>query len=262
MESVLDSRFRNSKPGYIIIGAQKSGTTSLYQWIVQHPNVQQALRKEIHYFDRHHEKSVAWYLSHFPQSQDTGRFLLGEATPNYFFHPTAARRLSQLFPDIKLILVLRNPIERAYSHFQHNIRRNRIQGTFEKALALEEEIFSANKGQLPEVFSQTPEYWWHSYVNRGIYSRQLEIWQKYFQPEQLLIFKSEEMFRHPDRTAAKTYDFLGLKPFKGVSLTPRNCYSYPQMRPATRKKLVSFFRPFNKQLYDNPAIRFSWEAGP
>jgi hypothetical protein len=117
-------------PDFIIIGAMKSGTTSLYNYLVQHPNVLKGAKKEIHFFDWQYEKGLPYYRSQFPtqpykifmRSFRKYEFICGEASPYYFFHPHVARRVAQDLPHVKLIAILRNPVDRAYSHYWHWVR--------------------------------------------------------------------------------------------------------------------------------------------
>ena len=136
----LTSRFRH-RPAFLIIGAQKGGTTSLYNYLLQHPQVKPAWVKEIHYFDIHHQKPLSWYRAHFPLSlpdrfgsRNTGPRYTGEATPYYLFHPLAPRRAAVAVPEARLICLLRNPIDRAFSHYNHNRRKGREKRTFTRAV--------------------------------------------------------------------------------------------------------------------------------
>ena len=135
--------FMRSLPDFIVIGAAKSGTTSLYEMICRHPRVLPAARKEINYFDdpRMHERGALWYRRHFPTALEKRlprAKLTGEATPSYFPHPAAPARAARAVPRAKLILALRNPVDRAYSHYNMRLRRGRESMTFEDALEYEE----------------------------------------------------------------------------------------------------------------------------
>src|SRR5437763_1646364 len=117
-------------PDFIILGAQRAGTTSLYEYIVDHPQVGAASKKEVHFFDRHYTEGVNWYRAHFPpavrrqrfENRTGKRFLTGEASPYYLAHPMVPERIAAVAPDARFLILLRNPIDRALSHYYHNRR--------------------------------------------------------------------------------------------------------------------------------------------
>ena len=158
----LQNRFRTitsrmrGLPDFVIIGAQKSGTTSLYNFIIKHPTIAPASQRELHYFSGQYRFGEQWYRSNFPTNLSRRYFykktkqklLSGEASPTYMFHPIASDRMKNILPDIKLIAILRNPVDRAYSQYHHNIRRNNETLPFEKAIELEEERCAVEKERL------------------------------------------------------------------------------------------------------------------
>ena len=129
-------------PSFIIIGAQRCGTTSLYDYLSHHPQIIPSPVKELFYFDDYYTRPIEWYKSFFPTKKEQEKLerdlvasvITGEASPSYFFHPYAAKRIKETLPQIKLILVLRDPIERAYSHYTHIKRVNREPLSFEEAI--------------------------------------------------------------------------------------------------------------------------------
>lgn len=124
-------------PDFLIIGAQRCGTISFYRLLCQHPLVEGAARKEVHYFDLHFQKGEEWYRSFFPEAEREDR-VTGESSPYYIFHPLSAERAARLVPGARLIVLLRNPVDRAYSHYQHGLRRGyETLPTFEQALEAE-----------------------------------------------------------------------------------------------------------------------------
>ena len=149
-----ESRFRlitsplRGLPDFVILGAMKSGTTSLYDFVVKHPGIAPAAKKEVQYFSTRHRYRLGrlWYRSNFPTSLSRRRFykktnqrlLSGEATPAYLFYPMVPGRMKEILPDVKLIVILRNPVDRAYSHYHHSLRKNMEPMSFEKAIKSEE----------------------------------------------------------------------------------------------------------------------------
>jgi radical SAM protein with 4Fe4S-binding SPASM domain len=252
---------RYREPSFLIIGAQKCGTTSLYHNLTRHPNIQPAGRKEIHFFDQHYEKGLDWYRSFFPPVGLFKGMLTGEASPRYFFLPYVPRRVAQAFPNIKLILLLRNPVDRAYSQYYHNYRRRRVSESFETALALET-AEPLNEEQLNTLLSDpvfNKKYRRTDYLARGIYIHQLNRWLDYFPLEQFLILKSEDFFKNPGKTMDRVFTFLGLEPHAITFFNKKNSYDYPPMNSAVRPKLLEYFRPFNRQLYHLLGVDYNWE---
>ena len=246
------------EPSFIIIGAQKCGTTTMYHNLLQHPQVQPAGKKEIHYFDVHYEKGLDWYRSFFPPVGLFKNVITGEASPSYFFLPFVPERVCKAFPDIKLILLLRNPVDRAYSQYQHNVRNHNLKEPFEKALASAIKMTAkcTDASFCDPIFIN--DYKRTSYLARGIYIQQLEHWLKHFAPEQLLILKSEDFFEFPGQALDRVFAFLGLETYSLKHWVNKNMYGYPAMKSSIRAELNAYFRPFNQRLYDFLGVDFNW----
>ena len=143
-------------PDFVIIGAQKSGTTSLYDFVVRHPDIAPAAKKEMHYFSRRYGLGELWYRSNFPTNLSRRNFykktnqrrLSGEASPTYIFYPAVPSRMKKILPDVKLIVLLRNPVDRAYSQYHHTMRANKETLPFEKAIEAEEERCAGERERL------------------------------------------------------------------------------------------------------------------
>ncbi|MCB0704428.1 MAG: sulfotransferase domain-containing protein [Saprospiraceae bacterium] len=238
------------KPDFIIIGVQKGGTSSLFRYLEQHPDTKMPYRKQLHFFDRSFNKGLRFYQQAFPLSMFSKGKITGEATPFYVFHPRVAERMHQVLPDVKLILMLRNPIDRAYSHYQ----MKKDQGwedaeTFEEALGKEKVRLATELAKMeadPNYYSKI--YRNFGYLSRGNYAEQLEKWLKYFPKEQILILESEEFFSKPMDSLERVYAFLGMKSFRPPSLKAFNSREYDPLDPALREKLQNHFRPYNEKL--------------
>ena len=121
---------QHALPDFLLLGAQKAGSTSLYVHLMQHPQIIGVARKELHFFDYKSALGSWWYRTNFPTKAEMAQrsaalgkpVLTGEASPYYLFHPHAARRIARLLPDVKLIALLRNPVDRAFSHYHHEVR--------------------------------------------------------------------------------------------------------------------------------------------
>ena len=253
-------------PDFLIIGTEKGGTTFLYWTLSQHSYVEPATEKELHFFDTRHwfEKDVSWYLSQFPAPtrRDGQKVITGEASPYYLFHPFSPRRASTILPNVKLIALLRNPVDRAYSAYNDKAAAGQEPLSFEEALAEEEK---RTAGELEKMFSDERYYSSnlriYAYRSRGIYVEQLQRWHKYFAPDQLLVLKSEDLFADPIGTVESVQQFLNL-PKRDMSIPSsaeeRNSRSYSPMAPATRQRLEQFFEPHNQRLYEYLGVDFGW----
>ena len=259
---------RRTMPDFLIIGASRYGTTSVYNYLRRHPCIAPAARKEIHFFDNHFHKSVAWYRAQFPPLyfQHILRkvlkrdFLTGESTPYYLFHPHAAHRISQLIPSAKLIVLLRNPVDRAYSDYQNKVARGLETLTFEQALDQEQKRL---QGEVQKMIKDEDYYSFNhhrfAYVAKGIYVDQLMRWLSYFPREQLLILRSEDLYEHARRITKEIVDFLELPCWEPTDRTIYNYRQYSPMDGVTHRRLTTFYAPHNKRLYDQLGIEIRRE---
>ena len=197
-------------PDFIIIGAQKSGTTSLYDFVIKHPTIAPAAKKELHYFSVQYARGELWYRSNFPTNlsrynfykRTNQRLHSGEASPLYLFYPIVPDRMKEILPGVKLIVILRNPVDRAYSHYHHELRKNRESLSFEKAIELEKERCAGERERLIKDPDFVPvHYRRHSYLARGVYVDQLENWFKYYDRKQFLILATEDLHENPQPAA-------------------------------------------------------------
>lgn len=263
-------------PDFIVIGAQRGGTTSLYNYLIKFPQVAWSYKKEVHYFDTHYTEGLGWYRAHFPTRTWIGinklfgrKLVVGEATPYYMFHPLAAKRIAELLPNAKLIAVLRNPIDRAYSQYQQCAQAGRENLSFEDALDGEEERLKNDLGKLlageydhiPGAYKDHP-YKIYSYQARGRYAEQLERWYQHYPRENILILKAEEMYANPREVMERVSRFLGIstKPAAKMKYPKHHAGSYSTMKPETRQKLARYFQPHNKKLYALLGEDYNWEA--
>lgn len=210
-------------PSLLIIGAMRGGTSSLFKYLGSHPDTAASLRKEIRFFTRYWDRGLDWYRAHFPI---TRRRLAFEATPDYLFHPRAPLRAAEILPDAKLIVLLREPLARAKSHYDHMVRLGFERRSFTTALEQEDEFVGealANHDRDERIWQ--PEFLYHSYLARGHYADQLVRWLEVFPVRNFLILWSDDLFSDPDGTLNTIAQFLSIRPgrFSGVE---RN-YSMP-----------------------------------
>jgi hypothetical protein len=269
-------------PDFIIIGAQRCGTTSLYRYVARHPRVVPAFRKEVHFFCKNFAKGLNWYREHFPTAVYKRtvekllgrRVLTGEATTDYILHPAAAERVFSTIPKVKLIVILRNPADRAYSHYVHEVRRGRETLTFEAAVKLEPDRIKGGNGESGGVnYHLNYNYLHYSYVTRGIYVDQLKPWLAIFPRERILIFASEDFYADPPKVLAQTQEYLGLERkelktyekynYRGyvrLEAAKHEDAAYPPISVPVRRALVDFFAPHNQRLYELLRRDFHWDC--
>ncbi|GAE30933.1 sulfotransferase family protein [Alkalihalobacillus hemicellulosilyticus] len=249
-----------NKPGptFLIIGAQKCGTTSLYNYLIQHPQINPTKsRKEIHFFDTNrYKKGISWYNSQFIDSSNK---IAGEATPRYLYKEIVPARVFKHFPQIKLIILLRNPVERAFSQYKMEyekdkkrlyMRNHREKYTFDDIIHS-----SLSAIQSPD----TNKSKWVDFVERGIYSQQLNRWLQYYPFEQIHIIKSEDFFRDPQSSYKLVLNFLGVHDWN-LDNYKRFQYSMTsiQMNPKTKNELESFYKPYNEELINIIGPHYNW----
>ena len=254
-------------PDFVIIGAQKSGTTSLYDFIIKHPTIAPAFRKEPSYFSVYYKYGEPWYRSMFPTniskyyfSKKTDKKLLsGEASTAYLFWPTAPGRMKKILPNVKLIAILRNPVDRAYSHYHHTLRVNEESLSFEGAIELEEERCAGEKELLIKDPTFIPNHHiHHSYLARGVYADQLENWFRYYDREQFLILTTEEFCENPQLILDQVFKFLKVPSFQIKDLRNLNVGYYKAMNKETRKFLIEYFKIHNERLSKLLQRNFNW----
>jgi hypothetical protein len=274
-------------PDFVVIGGKKCGTSFFYHLLSQHPYVEPAAAKELHFFDRHFDEGLEWYRRCFPQPrwEDGRRTITGEATPGYMRSSLAPVRMARVVPQARLIALLRNPVDRAYSDYQMVLRKERETRSFEKAVGAEEATIEAKVGKWRarriggedetskhEEDGGGPDDSPRQYLSRGLYVYQLVRWSKFFDKEQMLVLKSEDFFKRPEEILKAVYAFLGLPDWEPEAPEPRderkkekhartkrNKGRYEQeMDPATRRRLEEYFEPHNRRLYEYLGVDFGW----
>jgi len=254
-------------PDFLIIGAAKCGTTSLYSYLIQHPCVAPAFKKEVYFFDDKFRRGFTWYRSQFPTcfekyyARQIGRkdFVTGEATPCYLFHPHVPKRIFERIPKVKLIVLLRNPVNRAYSYYNMKVRQGYETLSFQEAIEREQQRLCGELEKMLEdenYFSFNRQH--YSYLSRGIYVDQLKTWVNFFSEEQFLILKTEDFYRDPSKVFKQVLEFLSLPSWELKEYKKLNYVPYPKMDATTRKCLIEYFEPHNQRLYEFLGVNFGW----
>lgn len=243
-------------PDFLIVGAQRAGTTSLYNYLAQHPDVGRVrLGKGVHYFDTNPTASLGWYRSFFPL--DPAKIPLkrrptsvGEGAPYYMFHPMVGERIDAVLPGVKLIAILRDPIERAHSQWVHESARGFEDLPFGDALRAEDDRLRGQEELLrsdPAAYSHSHQH--HSYAARGQYAPQIERLFERFGRERVMVIPATRLFGDPGGVFQQTLTFLGLQPFDAV-YEVHNARSYPAIEPELAAYLDDKFAASNERLVE------------
>lgn len=255
-------------PDFMVIGAMKAATTAIYNYISRHTRVLAREPKEIHFFSKAQFYNLGWnwYLSQFAIKQKVVSehpILVGEASPSYISDPDAARKIKQAFPNIKIIASLRNPSDRAVSHYHHQVKRVKDEtrditeafSTAEIAKAVEAiKLFGGDEFALRRHGNwQTGRY-----LFNGLYELQLKSWLEVFPPEQLLILDFHQLESEPDLFLHKLYTFLDLRDETIDDVKKIYGNSYPDAPLEVIERLNNYFQVYNQELKETLKIDFSW----
>jgi tetratricopeptide (TPR) repeat protein len=249
-----------SGPQFLIVGVAKCGTSSLYEYMIRHPQILSAAKKEID-FVNHVNNGIDWYLSHFPPTPNN--FVTGEASTSYFAqHKKAIPLFRDLFPQCKLIVMFRNPVDRVISHYHNDVRYSGEKRSLAEVISEELEILQGlpNFWELEKTdYSQKQK----GYLVISMYVYFLERWMSVFPKEQLLVLNSEEFFTNPPTNLTTVFKFLGLADYQLSQYPEHNQGSYQKKDYSTeeqelRTKLSKFFQPHNRKLEDYLGIKFNW----
>lgn len=238
-------------PNFIIIGSQRCGTTSLYTYLAQHPQILTPIKKEMDFFSWHFDRGIDWYLAHFPPIPAGEQFLTGEASPSYFDSLEAPERLYSAFPEAKLIVLLRNPVDRAISQFYRLTDLNWEHRSFDRAISDEIERLNQNPAY---IIGEEPG----NYLARGRYVEFMKNWLDFFPKQQLLILKSEDFYAGAAATVKQVLEFLDLPEYQLPEYQNANPGYYQPISDSVRCWLSDYFTPYNQQLEEYLGRKFNW----
>ena len=261
----LTSSFR-VPPNFFVIGGMRCGTTSLYHYLGQHNCIKRAAYDEIGYFDDNFHLGLNWYRSLFPTKfmqkkieSEYKKFLTYDVTPFYIYNPLVVDRIFKFSPNAKIIAVLRNPIDRAYSNYNSKMQaEGDTKTTFEEIINAEIEIIEKNKKNIDD-YAFLVDTFYELLLARGFYAKQLEFWFKKFPRKNILLISSEELATNTDKTISEIFEFLEVPIQKISDLTKQNVIKYPKMKDSTREILINFFKPYNEKLFGILGRRFNWD---
>jgi|TARA_B110000014_G_C20112766_1_gene586647 hypothetical protein len=248
-------------PDFFVVGVVRSGTTSLYYYLDQHPCVMKSAYDELGFFDSNFDLGWNWYKSLFPTimqkkkiEKRNGKFLTFDDTPFYVYNSTVVKRIKRNFPDAKIIVIFRNPIDRAYSNYFLGVNGGKEKRKFDDLI--EEEMILINRRNKQVLFDETLS---ETYLGRGLYAEQLKVWFSEFPKDSVKIIKSEEFAENTQDVMKDLFQFLDLPEYKISNIEKKNVTKYPPMKKETREKLEEFFRSHNKELYNMLGKDFGWE---
>lgn len=252
----LTSRAR-MLPAFLIVGAQRCGTTSMYRTLSQHPAVVKAvLHKGVHYFDLNYGHPLGWYRAHFPLTARAAQAIPAsqtavtfESSPYYLFHPLAAGRIAADLPAVKLLVLVRDPVERAYSAWAHERARGFETEPFERALELEASRLAGEAERIaaePGYLSFSHQH--HAYSARGQYVEQLERLESLVGRERVHVVDSGDFFVKPEAAYDGVLDFLGLHRGEYPEFERHNARPRSALPEPVRAALTEHFAPYDERL--------------
>lgn len=237
-------------PDYLVLGECKCGTSSIYSYLTQHPQILKTYgngldnylgTKELRFFDRYYDKGLDWYASRFPDTQPDE--ITGECASVYFGRTISLYRIKKDIPHVKTIVLLRNPVDRLYSHYCH--KQKWIPNWGNQYSSFEHFITSAYEED-------------NYLIEKGIYITMLSKWFKEF-PGQVMVVESESLFNDSQNTCNLIFDYLGIKQFELESFKKLNNSSISIINPTAKEILQEFYRPYNEELYSFLGYRMSWD---
>ncbi len=242
----------------MIVGPPKTGTTSLYNYLIQHPKILPAIRKEIGLSGpQPFQNNIDLYLAHFPPIPKEETFLTGEAGTGYFAGAKQREKLLSLFPKVKLIAMLRNPVERSISHYNHNAKHGQEKGSLEEVIASQikaTRLFIEKDGDIG---------WNHiapAYLPISLYAHWLKKWMSVVPKEQLLILRSEDFFADSSEIVKQVFEFLEVSDYQLPEYKKYNVGSYTaSISDNQRRTLSDFFQTHNQKLEEYLGRKFNWE---
>jgi hypothetical protein len=223
--------------------------------------------KEVHYFDWKFDRGEHWYLTHYPwksrvrdvRTRISAEPAVGEATPDYLFYSWVPRRVHAFDPGLRFVVLLRDPVDRAYSQYQMQVRRRGEARSFDEVLALEAAEWPSERERIlrdPDHVGTIPLH--HSYVARGLYAEQLERWFTLFDPDRFLVLTSVELLHDTQTTMNRITAFLGVPEHVAENYERLSAGTYEPMAAETREHLARTFEPHNRRLEELLGRTFEW----
>lgn len=260
-------------PDFLIIGTKRGGTTTLFKYLRRHPHVMSMWpevenAKKTFFFDQNWHRGIPWYRAHFPtqRSRDAlsarvgGPVVVGESAPNYMFHPAVIDRVRATLPQVKIIVLLRNPVDRIWSHYNERVANGTEPLPFRDALDAEESRLAGLDEMLrttPGAYSETHDF--SSYKARGRYLEHLEPWIDHYYPDRLHVVRSEDMYSDPAATLTGVHRFLGIPEIAPPEAHRFNYIPTSSLDPDLRRELADYYAPHVAALEARLGRTFDWD---
>ena len=254
-------------PDFLVIGAKRCGTTSLYQHLSEHPCISGSPHDNIGFFNENYHLGINWYKSLFPtvfykkkMESKNKQCLFFDVTSTYMEEELTAKNVYEVNPNQKIIVILRNPVDRAYSHYHVNVKEKSEKRSFEDAVfeemnRIKSERIIQNKNKNLRVFTPNNIH----YLKKGFYALQLKSWFKIFPREQILVLSTEEFQEDQNLIYKKIFDFLNIPNMKIKSIEKMEKGNYIPMKHDTRNLLLDYFRQCNHELFELINSEFDWK---
>jgi hypothetical protein len=249
-------------PDFIVFAADRAGTTSLYHFLEKHPCIYASDHDHLGFFDSNFKLGINFYKSFFPTifqkyyvKLRRKYFMTYDVTASYYRRPWSIKNILETIPSIKLIAILRNPVDGAYSGFHKDLKLKNT--SFENAIKNELEILDKEKNEIEN--NGYAHVMQDTFLAKGFYEKQLKIWLNHFPRNQILFLTTEELTINPNKTFKKIFDFLNLPNFIIENYEKQNVGKYTKkMDFDTRKFLINFYKPHNLKLYKLLEKNFDW----
>ena len=251
------SKVNFKMPDFLVIGPQKSGTTALYKYLTEHPHIYPASAKEIFFFDIKYDHGIDWYRSHFPVLPEF-TYLTGEASATYFNDLQALERIAELLPKVKLIFIIRDPVDRAISDYYMKVRNGVESRSIEEAIISEIEFLNQES---VDFLNPDPKFFHKhkGYVRNGLYFYFLKTYMNMFKSQNMTLINSEKLLHSPRETMKTVFDFLGVEDFPGkYPLINKGNYSKKTNR-LVLNELSKFFKNYNLLLEELIEVKLNWQ---
>lgn len=258
-------------PDFILTGFEKCGTKSLFSYVTQHPNIGIAARRGKYFFDVNYWRGIGWYKAHFPTlneknnlKKQNGAYCVGEYTARYMMYYPTAQRIKELIPNVKLIVLLRNPATGVYSQYHFKKMLGFEKMSFDEAIADEQKRLENWKFMVKNDLLRRENYAATNtpYLSLRKYAKHLKEWFNIIPQKQFLFLQTEKMSNESQiqDTVNKVFSFLGLPEHNIKDFARKNVNKYEKMSSETRDFLIDFYKPYNEELEKQLNMKFNWEV--
>ncbi len=247
-------------PDFLVIGGKRCGTTTLFEFLRQHQMIAEPVIDHMGFFDDNYSIGINYYKSFFPiKTEETAKKLDYDVTTSYLTSPFVAERVAKEIPNVKIIVLLRNPTSRAWSDYNASQKKDASEEEFQTYIDDElqeleasdfEEKVSKNDYNMSEPFS--------NFIKKGLYSVYLKKWLKLFPRKNFLFISTESFSNDENKVFKQIFDFLGLSNFEIHKLQRMSKGNYEKLNPKIKNKLDLFFAPHNDELFKLINEKYDW----